>query len=96
MSVEGQPERRVFSLVEKRQEQIKGEQPLKAEEMLDELSADIKAGKVNPEAVMVFVLDKIEGGRLRPELRRANVSYAECLGYLELAQKIVLDDWRDS
>lgn len=68
---------------------IKGQTPL---ELLEELVADVRAGKVTiAKGPLVFWLNA-DG---RPQLWRKSVSTLEQIGYGELVKQMAMDEWRE-
>lgn len=67
------------------------------EQLLEELLADLRAGKIHPTNLMVYWLD--DGGKadgsLVPRRYIANVSLAEEIAFYTLGIHKAIDDWRD-
>ena len=56
--------------------------------------AALDAGKLTPRCLaLMFVNDE---GRLVPELWQTGSSHAEQIAFLELAKRMVIEDWRDT
>lgn len=81
----------VLSLVERRPPQ---QTPWSPVELLEELLADVKAGKVVPLNMMVFFTEQLPDQKERPRTWSANVSRAEAIAYCTLEIQRTLEDWR--
>lgn len=81
----------IFSLVERRPPIDKPWSPV---ELLEEFVAEIKAGKVKPDNLMVFFLESQPDGRQRPHVWSANVSRAEAIAFCQLETARSIEEWR--
>lgn len=66
------------------------------EQLLEELLADLRAGKIHPLNLMVYWMDAdpADGGRMRPRRWIANVSRAEEIAFHMLGVHQSIDEWR--
>lgn len=66
------------------------------EQLLEELLADLRAGKIHPTNLMVYWMDDegAAGNRLRPRRWIANVTRAEEVAFHMLGALQAIDEWR--
>lgn len=75
---------------------VKGDSRLwSAEQMLEDLLADIRAGKLKPEHMIVLAWEKTPEGRLRKSSWCQNFTTAEYCAFLASAAHDSLHDWKD-
>jgi len=90
LHAEASPAPKLFSLVERRPA------ALTPVEVLEAFVADVKAGRVKPQGVVILWYEQLENGRLRPCSWHANMSYAELIAFLEVQKRMVIHDWIES
>jgi hypothetical protein len=66
-----------------------------AVECLEEFLADVKAGKVTPDKVMIFYTEPLPDGNQMPHYWVQNVSVTERIAYGALIQRIGIEEWRN-
>jgi hypothetical protein len=66
-----------------------------AEQMLTELLEEVKAGKVNPEKIIVLFWEPTQDRRLRKSSRCVNFTNADYVAFLASAAHDALHEWQD-
>ena len=64
-------------------------------ELLEEFVADVKSGKIIPEDVMIFYVERDKDGTVRPHYWLQNVSPQLQIAYAVLLQQMALDEWKN-
>lgn len=66
-----------------------------AEQMLEELLAEVKAGKAKPEKMLILFWEDVGNGHLRRSERCVNFTNVEHIAFLSQAWHSALEKWRD-
>lgn len=62
--------------------------------VLKDFLADVESGKIVPDCVMIFWVERREDGRFVPHYWTQNVTNPLQIGYGELIKSMALEDWK--